>query len=180
MSYGQLKRLALGSWIVASCGVCTVVAAPDFPARKAGLWQIIISSPNSQYPPTIERVCLDATIDALLYKFGAGASQKMCSSAEVHSSGGKVIVDSACRLGSTQATTHSVTSFNSDTAYHTDVNVHYVPAMFGKSDMSSTQDAKWSGACPADMKPGDVVVQPSPRMPVPMKMNLNDMLKGSQ
>ena len=38
--------------------------------------------------------------------------------------------------------------------------------MMGRNESSMTQEAKWAGACPADMKPGDMIG------PNGMKMNL--------
>ena len=163
---------------LAASGLCCALTSADLPQRKAGLWEITMSPPNPKFPPTVERVCLDAATNALLYKAGAGAGKKLCSKTDVQSSGGKVVVDSVCKIGSTQATTHSVTILSGATGYHTDTAVHYDPPMFGRSESTSSQDGKWSGECPADMKPGDIVVNPSPMMPVPLKMNLNDMLKA--
>ena len=37
-----------------------------------------------------------------------------------------------------------------------------------------TQDAKWTGPCPADMAPGDVLMGNG------MKMNIKQMLGGKQ
>jgi hypothetical protein len=47
------------------------------------------------------------------------------------------------------------------------------PPMAGHADSTFTQDGKWQGACPADMKPGDMV------MPTGMKMNILDMQKAA-
>jgi hypothetical protein len=60
------------------------------------------------------------------------------------------------------------------------MTTHYDPPLAGKGELRSTQDAKWLGACPADMKPGDVLVKPSPMMPMSIRMNLNDMLKAAR
>jgi hypothetical protein len=166
--------------IAAISAACASAMAVDLPTRKPGVWEITINIGNPKIPPRVEKVCIDAATDQLLYKVGAGASQKMCGKVDVHTASGKVTVDSECQIGGTKATSHSVTTMMGDSAYHTDTNVHYEPAMFGKSDATSTQDAKWIAACPADMRAGDVVVQPSAMMPVPMKMNLNDMFKGGQ
>ena len=166
--------------LAATCSACTVAAPADFPMRKPGLWEITMNTDNPRIPPRVEKVCLDAATDQLLYKVGAGASQKMCSKVDIHSGGGKVIVDSQCDIAGSKVISHSVTSMMGDSAYHTDVSIHYDPPLFGKPDSTSTHDAKWTGACPADMRPGDVIVAASARMPSPMKLNLVDMFKGGQ
>ena len=160
--------------------LCAVSAAAELPTRKPGLWEITMTMGNPKIPPRVEKVCLDAATNQLLYKVGAGASQKMCSKVDIQNSGGKVVVDSQCNLGNTKSSTHSVTTMMGDTAYHTDVSVHYDPPLFGKSDSTLTHDAKWIGACPADMRPGDLTMDTGGGMTAPMKMNLNDMFKGGQ
>jgi hypothetical protein len=166
--------------LAATCAACSVSTAADFPMRKPGLWQITMEMGNPKIPPRVEKVCLDAATDQLLYKVGAGASQKMCSKVDINNVGGKVVVDSVCSFGSTKATTHGVTTMSGDSAYRTDITVHYDPPLFGKSDSAMTHQAKWMGACPADMRAGDVEVEVSGRMAAPMKMNLVDMFKGAQ
>jgi Protein of unknown function (DUF3617) len=138
-----------------------------------------MSSPTAGGPAMNERICLDAATEQLLYKVGAGMNQRMCSRTDVHGAGGKVTVDTTCHIGTSTVTGHSVITFVGNTSTHTDTTTHFDPPMFGQTDRSSTQDGKWIGACPADMKPGDLVIS-SPRMPQPMRMNLNDMLKGAQ
>jgi hypothetical protein len=168
-------------WSITGCalGAIALAAAADFPEHKPGLWEMTINMSGPGMGPMTERICLDADTDHLLYKFAAGMNQKMCSKMDVHGSGGKVVVDTVCHIANTTATGHSVTSFVGNTATHTESRVHYEPAMFGRTDSNSTQDGKWLGACPADMKPGDILMS-SPRLPQPMKMNLNDMLKRAQ
>jgi hypothetical protein len=166
--------------LAATCAALTAVNAADLPMRKPGLWEITRKTDNPKIAPTVEKVCMDAATDQLLYKEGAGASQKMCSRVDIRNAGGKVMVESQCQIGGSKVTSHSITTMSGDSAYHTDVNVHFEPALYGKSDSNSTQDAKWMGACPADMRAGDVIIAPSATMPMPMKMNLIDMFKGGQ
>jgi hypothetical protein len=168
-------------WSITGCalGAIALAVAADFPEHKPGLWEMTITTAGSPAGPMTERICLDPSTDQLLYKFSAGMNKKMCSKTDLHGSGGKVIVDTVCHIANTTATGHSVTSFVGNTATHTETSVHYDPAMMGKTDITSTQDGKWVGACPADMKPGDIVMS-NPLMPHPMKMNLNDVLKNAQ
>jgi hypothetical protein len=164
---------------IAVLAVALTAAAADYPKRKAGLWEITRSPSNPKLPPQVQRICLDAETDALMYQYGEGASHKMCSKVDLHSSGGNLLIDSVCTLAQSQVSSHQVMSFSGDSAYHTDSTVHYDPPLFGKtSESHSTQDAKWLGACPADMKPGDIVTQASPMSPSPIRMNIRDMLKA--
>lgn len=166
--------------LAATCAVCTVAAATDLPVRKPGLWEVTMHMGDAKMPPHTQRICLDAATNQLLYRVGVGASQKMCNKTDINTVGGKVVVDSVCDFGGTKATGHSVTTMMGDTAYHTDVTTHYDPPMFGKSDSTQTLDAKWAGACPADMRAGDIVMDGPANMPSHMRMNLNDMFKDSK
>jgi hypothetical protein len=158
-------------------GAAATVLAADYPPRKPGLWELTRSSPNPRYPLPLQQICLDAATDALLYKFGMSAGRQTCSKFDVQSAGGKVQVDAVCKLGATTTSSHSVITFSGDTAYHENISLHYDPPLMGKtSDSSATTDARWMGTCPSDMKPGDIVTKPSPLMPIPMRMNIRDML----
>jgi hypothetical protein len=177
----KTRRHSLLMVAIGACSLIAVAGANDYPKRKPGLWEVTRTSSNSKYPPQVQQICLDAATDAMLYKVGESAGRGTCSKLDVQRSGGKVVVDSICALGKTQLTSHNVVSFSGDSAYHEDIAVHYDPPLFGKkADSVSTQDAKWIGACTADMKPGDIVSIPSPTMPVALRMNIRDMLKDSK
>lgn len=169
-----IQGLAAGVILMVAGGV----VAEGLPARKPGLWEINMNAAEPNAPQRLQKVCLDPVTDQLLYKVGAGASQKLCNKLDVRNSGGKVVVDSECHIAGSTATSHSVTTFSGDTAYHTDVRVHYEPAMFGRTDSASIHEARWIGECPSDMRPGDVLLT-SPRLPTPMRMNLNEIFNAT-
>lgn len=166
--------------MVAGCALAaSVVLADNLPTHKPGLWEITGGENRPNVPPTVQHVCLDPATEQLLYKVGAGASQKMCPKVDVQSKGGQIVVDTECNIGNSKVTGHSVTVFSGDSAYHTVVTSHFDPPLFGRADSTSARDGKWLSACPAGMKPGDVEVSGG-RLPQPMKMNLNDMLNRAQ
>lgn len=169
--------------LLTGCALFTLPrAAPaeDYPPRRPGEWLLTSSTPNARLPPRVQRVCLDAQTDRLLYKLGLRLGHEACSRFDVHRSGNKVEVDSVCRFGPSQTSSHSVITFSGDTAYHDETTVHFDPPQSGKtSESKASTDAKWLGACPADMKSGDIVSQPTPLMPVPMRMNLREMLEDA-
>jgi hypothetical protein len=172
-----LNRIASS---VALCVCCAWQCADgaDLPPRKPGQWQVTTTSDNPKIPPRIEDVCLDAATDALLYKFALGASQQMCSKYDIKLlGGGKASVDASCKLGSTQMTIHGDIVFTGNTAYREDIRTHYEPPLHGRSDGVFVHEATWTGACAADMKPGDIVSRPSSTMPISVRINLNDALK---
>jgi hypothetical protein len=166
-------------WILA-IGTAGIAAAADLPPRKPGLWEITRSPAAPNQPPQLQKICLDAVTDALLYKLGSRVAHQACSKFDITSSSGRVQVDTVCKIGATTTTAHSVTLLTGDTAYHEDASTHFDPPLAGKADAKSSTDGKWMGACPADMKPGDLVIEPSAMLPVPMKMNLRDALKEGE
>jgi len=172
----KLRRFVIAACV---CGIGAALAADPMPSHKAGLWEIVGTMGAEQGPPINEKVCLDASTEQLMLKAGAGINQKMCSKTDIHSTSSQIVVDTQCTLGSSKMTGHSVTNFTSNTSYHTDTSAHYDPPLFNRTDSKSSFNGKWVGACPADMKPGDMILSGG-RMPKEMRMNLNDMLnRGS-
>lgn len=163
-----MTRIALSLSALLLLGVSA--KADDFPPRKPGLWQIDMAMPGGPMPPQQLKMCIDTATDAAMYKMGMNASEGMCSKPNIVRNGSTLTIDSSCKMGETKATTHAVTKFTGETAYHTDVNTKLDPPMAGHAEQTMTQDAKWAGPCPADMVPGDVT------MPNGMKMNVKDML----
>ncbi len=177
MSELQSRALGILLALAALASAATAAGGFDFPRRKPGQWQITTSPPRPNYPPKVENVCLDSATDALLYRVGVGASQKLCTESRWSRVGGdRIVADLTCKLGATQSRVHAELVLHGDSAYHQEITTHYDPPLYGKSELHSSQDARWLGTCPTDMKPGDVVVQPSPMLPMRMRMNLNDML----
>jgi Protein of unknown function (DUF3617) len=131
--------------------------ADDYPARKPGLWEV--TSHAEVGHATTTKMCIDPETDQLFHKMGTDLrSIKHCERDDVKVDGDTVTTDSECKLGSATETTTGVIKFTGDSAYHADITIHFDPAVLGKSDTSITQDGKWTGDCPAGMKPGDLVL----------------------
>jgi hypothetical protein len=143
----------------------------DLPTRKAGLWEVTLHMATANMPTQTMKFCTDAATDAELYKFGMNAAQGMCSRYDLHRSGNVATVDTECKMGEMKMTSHSVMTFTGDTAYKTVIQSRSDPPMMGRAETTMTQEARWTGPCPADMKPGDMV------MPNGMKMNMKSIGK---
>jgi len=165
---------ALGT--LALCATCVAV---ELPQRKAGQWEIATTSDNPRIAAHIEEVCLDAATDALLSRFALGATQSMCTGMDIKASGGGIYeVDTTCNMGSRRVTLHGEVIYVGSSAYRQTIHARYDPPLLGRSETTSVQEAKWTGACAADMKPGDIVSRPSPTLPTGMRINLNDVMRG--
>jgi hypothetical protein len=55
----------------------SVAMADSLPSHKPGLWEITGGEARPGVQPSVQHVCLDAATEQLMYKVGAGASQKM-------------------------------------------------------------------------------------------------------
>jgi hypothetical protein len=151
----------------ATCGAAPAV---DLPPRKPGLWQITMIMPGGKIPPRDMQMCIDAKTDAEMARLSTSASQGMCAKNDTRRDGDTVTTNSVCTIGQKETSTQAVTRFAGDSAYHTEITSR--SGTTGGSRLVMTQDAKWTGACPADMQPGDVT------MPNGVKMNVKTIMSG--
>jgi len=160
--------------VLAGAAICAPALALDLPSRKPGLWLVtmIIPGMGANMPSHETRMCTDESTEAAMMSSGGNMAQGMCSKPDIKRDGDTVTSDSVCQMGQTRVTSHSVTHFIGDSAYHTDIKTSFDPPMMGRADSAMTQDAKWAGPCPAGMLPGDIV------MPNGMKLNLKTMMSG--
>ena len=143
--------------------------ADPWPHRRPGLWEMTMTMTNSHMPPMTSKYCIDQATEDSLMNMGQGMMQKSCPNHDVHVVGGHGTVDMVCTFGKYTQTSHSVIAFSGNTAYHSDTRAHMDPPMpYGGGDHTSTIDARWTGPCPADMKPGDIVTGNGMRMHMPM------------
>jgi len=88
-----------------------------------------------------------------------------CTRRNVQKSAETTTLDFACTLAGRPATAHSVISGSFDGAYTLTVTAESPEFSGGK--MVMVMDGKWLGACPADQKPGDVVLSNGVKVNVP-------------
>ncbi|WP_430391260.1 DUF3617 domain-containing protein [Dyella sp. 20L07] len=165
------RRLLLAAALLT---VTSVAMAQDLPAnmpkRKPGLWETQTSGMGGG--AQVMKLCLDASTDQDMYKMSA-QMRSQCSKFNISVQGTTVVSDAVCKVdgpnGPINMTNHSETHFDGDTAYRTEAQVKYEPAMMGQSDMSMTSTGRWVGQCAAGQKPGDMV------MPNGTTMNIKDM-----
>ena len=146
--------------------------AESIPARKPGLWEITMHRDGSPMAAPASQLCLDAKTDAQLMKNGEAMANGMCDKPQVSGSGSTRVFDTVCHISGSTQNSHSVMTFPDSSTYHVDVTSTYAPPLYGKSSGHMTQDAKWVGPCPADMQPGDMMMNG-------MKMNILGMTSGA-
>ena len=170
-----MRRVLLIATLGSLACVSTSARADDYPPRKPGLWEITMNLASAHAPPMVSKMCIDTATDAALYKIGSDAPGIQCSRRDIVRSGQTMTIDSVCNMGNRTFTTHAITVFTDDVAYHTDNTSHIDPPLTpGQAETKTSQDAKWVGPCPADMKPGDMM------LPNGVKMNILSKMGGGK
>ena len=172
-----MKTLPLVLALLAACAAvlpCTVLAGPavaiDYPARKPGLWEMRSDdgSGAKEGSHTMQQ-CIDAATDKALREMGQGMGRSLCSKQDLRAEGGKLVIDSVCKIGSTTATSRAVMSGDFGSAYRVESRSTYSPPLMGRSEGMAVVEAKWVGPCKAGQKPGDMLMANG------MKMNVLEM-----
>jgi hypothetical protein len=163
------RRISLVTMAMLASSLAFGVSVEDLPKRKPGLWEMTIVPAEGQRAPPASKVCIDPATDRELMRFGLGMTEQLCSKRELSISGNVATIDAVCKIGTSQQTSRSTIRFNGDSGYRTEIKAKFDPPFLGKSESTTIQEAKWTGPCPADMKPGDLVTGPG------MKINIKDV-----
>ena len=143
----------------------TSTSGAEFPARKAGLWEITMTGAHT----FTVRQCSDAATDEAMEQTILGVAGD-CAKRDVERAGGMITVVSVCKSARKTMTSHVVITGSLDSEY----TMTLTKQSTGRSTGSSmTMSAKWLGPCGAGQKPGDVI------MPNGTKFNILDLPKGS-
>lgn len=166
-----MRLLAIFALVFAA----TPAAAQDMPARKAGLWEMKMIFDTRGAPPQTMQHCIDATTDKAMQDMGGGLQGQSCTKRESKKVGDTIEFDSVCNMGMGTTTTRGVVSGDFNSAYTIKMNSKReggpaVPGMPAETNV--TIEAKYTGACKTDQKPGDIIMANG------MKMNVNEMQKG--
>jgi hypothetical protein len=159
-------QIAIAAAVLFGASATSAFSA-EFPARRAGLWTVTVTMENMKIPPRTNKMCIDAASDAKLMNLGMASKEANCTSMNVSGMGNTRVVDSICHMNGGEQKNHIVMNYSGDGAYHMDMHSQFAPPVAGHSESHITQDAKWIGPCPADMKPGDMLING-------MKINMLD------
>jgi hypothetical protein len=136
----------------------TPSTALDFIHRKAGLWTVTTVMEGVPVKLGPMKMCLDSGTDARLMQHAMQWKQDACSPPVIAGSGLSRTVDVVCHMDGATQKSHIAMNFAGDASYHMDMTSQSTPARLGRGTVHMTQDAKWSGACPKTMKPGDMII----------------------
>jgi hypothetical protein len=167
-----MRTAALTLTLIAAVGLAR---ADDFPRRKPGLWETTMTGEaNRAHEPRTSRLCTDRAFEDLMIKKGMDM-MSTCEKRDVKASGNIITVKSVCQFGKSNLTSTGVWTYKGDTAYQMVSDGTFDPPMGATSKTHSVQEGKWVGACPVDMKPGDMVIM----MPDGKELRTS-MLKGGK
>lgn len=133
--------------------------ADTLPHRKPGLWQATTTMPGGMMGQMSSKACVDTSTDNALMNTSQAMARKSCTSTSIHVSGSTAVMDATCKFGPVTSTSHTVITFLGSDAYRSETHTRMSPVRPGMPPETVVmQEAKWAGPCPADMKPGDVVM----------------------
>jgi hypothetical protein len=150
-------------------------SAVELPTRKAGLWELKMLRAGSTTPEITMQHCTDETTDKKMTTQLSPMAKDNCTKNDTQKTATGYVTDSVCSFNGVTMTSHSEVIGDFNSGYSVKVTSHNDGAPAGAPrDTDMTLEAKWLGACPADQKPGDIV------MPGGFRMNITDMekLKG--
>lgn len=164
-TFGPLAVIRVAALVVTPT-LALAAGAEDLPARKAGLWEQRMTSPEGGGTPTVIQQCTDAAAEKAFRDMATGMSQQACTRNETRRDGARWLTESVCSMGTIKITSKAVMTGNFDSAYRMEVDSQYEPALMGKSASRSVIDAKWLGPCKADQRPGDMILSDGKKMNV--------------
>ena len=170
VALAALGACGQGGGVRKSASVDAGRAADRMPTRRAGLWVQTMTRDGKPGRMGAMRVCLDAATDARMALIGRVAGKGACAPTVSRLGDGAYGFVSTCRMGGAGVITARGTAsgdFASTYALHaeSDVAGAVFPPMNGHHVTDVT--ARYAGACPAGMAPGDMTLGPG------IKVNIN-------
>jgi len=150
----------------------TVARADELPLRKAGLWDVRVTS--SGMPGINALHCTDPSVEKEMTAEILGRHDS-CAKHETHKTDAGYTIESECSAAGMTMTGHYEITGDFDSAFTIHSTTHVFGGSAGKNgrDMSGKVEAKWLGECKPDQKPGDVIMFGG------VKMNIKDINKIS-
>lgn len=161
---------ATGEAPVAAANAPAATVTP--PKRKPGLWSQTVST--SGMTQTM-KLCLDAATEEKMTVWGQQAGEDVCAKNQITPTAGGWSFVSECDMGSAgKVVTTGTTTGDFGSKYV--VKAKSVTTGASMAQANGTHEMEmtgtWEGACPANMKPGDMT------LPNGMTLNLNTLPAG--
>ena len=154
--YGPSLGVAM---VAAALSVANAAAADEFPALKAGQWEVLTIPGNAVAgaPANKTTVCTDQTIQNEIMALGSGMSRDMCSKMEIKREASRVVTNAECKIGESNIKSRAVMTLSGDTGYNTEIIATYDPPFMNMRESKTTLVGKYVGPCRDGLVPGDFV-----------------------
>ena len=148
----------------------TPVLAADLPQRASGLWELKVQSFRREDARTMQ-MCVDQKTDNAFRQLVELRRNENCKKVTVRRDGDKQLVDAECKLGGGEnySKTHAVITGSFDSKYVIESTSTFNRPIHDQSEGATKIEARWTGPCQADQKPGDVIAANG------TKYNLDDL-----
>ena len=141
------------------CVMAHSALAETLPHRKDGLWETSMSVAQRAASGIKAQQCIDGKTDeAMQHRAMEGDPSLKCERATVKKTSGGFDTSSVCKTSRGKLTSQMHITGDMQSAYRMEISSHRDPPQGTLTDTKTVVDAKWLGACPADMKPGDMRV----------------------
>lgn len=157
MKRTKVLALACASTLLLSIGIAIAGDPPDV---KEGLWSIrtqTTDNPGNVKSDHTTKICRRHAYDEHVKT--EAKNMKGCTTASESFVGNKYSVEMRCTVGATVIDSKGTTTFDGDSATHSETHATYTPAMAGISETTMIQDQKYLSACPAGVEPGDLTAE---------------------
>jgi hypothetical protein len=134
------------------------VYAVEEPGMKEGLWSVhtqVIQHPSEQKTESAVTLCRSPAYDKQVRE--ATKPRSKCQLVD-KSSGTTAKFETECKIGGSNVKAAEVIQITGDTISHTVTDTTITPPVNGLNGMTTVADMKYVGACPAGMKPGDMMM----------------------
>jgi hypothetical protein len=134
----------------------------QFPSRRPGLWEQSISTGNATR--NTSKSCVSRESDHAMMQWGFDKLKAMGGTMSI--TGGPTVfhIETSNTMNGRKMTSTTTLTFVDDATIqsrghmHMDAGADPKGPMGGGMDMDMTNDSAWRGPCPADMQPGDVMI----------------------
>lgn len=150
----RVLGLVLSFWVVLPAASRADEVA--FPDRHPGLWEQSLASGASV---RVTRLCIDKASDHKLIDYGFAKMRQMGGKVNVTGSGSRFHVETIVTLSGHTVTTNIDLHYKGDTHIESTGQSRVDPPIEGAPPVSDLrEESRWTGPCPADMEPGDVLM----------------------
>ena len=146
-------------------GLHGAAGAQDLPKRKAGLWEVSMEMPQRPGQPMKTQQCIDDKSDAMAHKKAMDdQADSRCEHKTTRRDASGTEINYICTSARGKTTGTIKLSGDMQSRFTMDNHARFDPPRHGMSEASVKTQGQWMGACPADMKPGEIRMTGMPDM----------------